>query len=177
LDQGQAWLTYTPRTDVINTIDARYRANWDGEGAEPANTQRAISLTDNASAALYGQSKGEPRNLNYVQYPATAQDILLHQLRDVANPRLMAEIVGGLWLTRIERADVVVFADDDAAHYTRLFRGLVTANDRFLVIEQTRNGDYQINIKAVKLPPPAYGYGGDDTAGEGYGEEGYGGYL
>jgi hypothetical protein len=154
IDSGQIWVKYTGRAWIQNYLSARYNRDWSGYEDEYQANRAVVESEDSTSDTKYGTLAGEQYALSYVTTESHAQDVLDWIKDENADLRIIVEFVGGYWLSKIERGDVIEFSFDSGDFLDEALMGLVTSEDtQFRVIDMVRRNDSAIQIQAIQLFP------------------------
>ena len=173
----QLWLSWTDRIDISNTFTATYKRDWSGLSDNDLSDHNVVISTDDPSIADFGVLQGDQISYPFIVTEAQAQTVLDWEKDDQSQARLLAEFVGGYYLTDIERGDVIRFnieqgdfldgallgsgtglawRDRPGATLTFRDRSDLAWRDRlgtrkYRVIEQVRRNDGAIQMKGVEV--------------------------
>lgn len=152
IDQGQAWLNYTDKNDIVNYLVGKYNNYWWGFDDNELNRNTVIS-EDATSQSTYGVIKSEI-SLAYIADAAQAQDVVDWLILQLKEPRIVVDFIGGL-TNNIARkpGDIITFdiggnSPDD--YMDDLFANKIVSTDKFLVTSVTWRRT-EIQIQAVQL--------------------------
>jgi len=138
IDLNQIYLSYTPRSQIKNTLTAFFHRDWSGyEDAETA-LRAVVDDSDSTSITDYGTLQGEPESWPYITTSAHADIVIAWRLLDQKDKRILVEFSGGYYLSDLERGDIIEFIEGGAVDYITRVYNLLTQASEFIV---TQDGD------------------------------------
>jgi len=152
IDLGQLWIAYTNRVNIQNRISACYARDWSGYESDIEAHRAIVTASDAASIAQYGTLERDPASYPYIIDTGMAQAVVDWRLADLARPRLVLELAGGLWLTDLENGDLIAFDFEAGDLLDQALLGLVTPGvDLFRVMDKLCRPDATVQIRLVRL--------------------------
>ncbi|MCK4718564.1 MAG: tail fiber protein [Thermoplasmata archaeon] len=110
IDLNQLWMSWTDRIDIKNSLKARYKRDWSGRSDAVEEAKDIVVASDDDSITKYTTLEGDPLNYPYIIDEAQAQDVIDWDLLEQKDARIMIELVGGYYLTDLERGDLIDFS-------------------------------------------------------------------
>lgn len=111
IDLGQIQTRFTDRAEIKNTLAGRYNRHWAGYTNEEEADRDVVPATDARSITDYGALQSDVFSFPYIPGSTQAQAVLDLTKKDLRRPRLIVEASGGLFLTDLERGDIIEFAN------------------------------------------------------------------
>jgi hypothetical protein len=151
VDAGQLWTKETLRADIENDMTAKYNRDWSGYADNDTPTEdNTVTASSSYSQTLYGTKEKESISLAYAKSSDQAQDCIDYLLSERAYPRRLVTFAGGFFLSELEKGDIIQFSFSAGDRLDDLFSGLVSTDDKFMIIDVSNRSDNAIQIGAIQ---------------------------
>jgi hypothetical protein len=137
IDVSSIKVSYTPRSEVLNTYTGNYYKHWIGDFESSIESLREIvKATASQSIAVFGSLESEAIEFPFITNATQADRVLNWLLDDNSFPRLIVEFSGGHHLSDLQRGDVIEFKFTAGDELDRRFLGLIESEaDQFRIID------------------------------------------